>query len=587
MEKKKLALTNEIEILKKEEEEVKNRLSNLLTQISEIKQKIEELKKVKNELESVRKEFEKKQTLLSQLEKDIQNLKSLVGNISKESIISQKNIIEKSISELKQKIEETRILVNNYISQKSSLQMEQEYLTLQIKSKTQELEELEKKEQEYNSIVSEIGIDFEEKEKSVEEEINKIVQKIGEFVHLINFETDNIQKLMKSSNQCPVCGSSLTPEKISDLINEKEKRINEAKNEIENLKSKKSEKEKLLFELRKKKEKIMFLKEEIKKIQKIKDEINELNEKLKSIPEKIIEISTKLKMEEERLKEMENELDEKVKEQAHIKSILERLEEFENKNQLKESLEKDLTQLFMKVQELEKIFDESKLENLEKKYLELTREEASLSQKYRSISDLKNEKEKRLEEIEKKIEMLERYKKEIEKLERYASDLEIFEKALRETQEIVRRDFVNAINYFMDIIWKSLYPYKDFTSLRLLIDENDYILQLKDSRGIWVNVDGIASGGERTLACLTLRIAMARSLVPHLRWLMLDEPTHNLDEKAVEEFSNLLNEKILEFIDQLFIITHNERLESIINGVIYKFERDKLLDKPTRIIQVV
>ena len=57
----------------------------------------------------------------------------------------------------------------------------------------------------------------------------------------------------------------------------------------------------------------------------------------------------------------------------------------------------------------------------------------------------------------------------------------------------------------MGIIWNELYPYGDFSGVRLTIDK-DYVLQLKGSDG-WISVEGVASGGERSLACLALRIA--------------------------------------------------------------------------------
>ena len=45
----------------------------------------------------------------------------------------------------------------------------------------------------------------------------------------------------------------------------------------------------------------------------------------------------------------------------------------------------------------------------------------------------------------------------------------------------------------------------------------------------------MASGGERSIACLAMRIAMAMVIVPNLRWLILDEPTHNIDEQGISK----------------------------------------------------
>jgi len=70
-----------------------------------------------------------------------------------------------------------------------------------------------------------------------------------------------------------------------------------------------------------------------------------------------------------------------------------------------------------------------------------------------------------------------------------------------------------------------------------------------------------------------LRIAFALVLAPQLRWLVLDEPTHNLDSKSVSELARVLRDKISEFVDQVFIITHDHTLENAVSGYLYKFEK--------------
>ncbi|NIQ18595.1 MAG: hypothetical protein GTN37_02685 [Candidatus Aenigmarchaeota archaeon] len=64
----------------------------------------------------------------------------------------------------------------------------------------------------------------------------------------------------------------------------------------------------------------------------------------------------------------------------------------------------------------------------------------------------------------------------------------------------------------------------------------------------------------------------------------MDEPTHNLDANAIEHFGFVLREKMERIIDQVFLITHEERLSDYITGSIYKMERDKELDGVTKIV---
>jgi DNA repair exonuclease SbcCD ATPase subunit len=133
----------------------------------------------------------------------------------------------------------------------------------------------------------------------------------------------------------------------------------------------------------------------------------------------------------------------------------------------------------------------------------------------------------------------------------------------------------------MQEIWEYLYPYGDFPNIKLMIEEGDYALKLQTIDGKWINVDGIASGGERSIAVLALRVSFSLVLAPSLKILILDEPTHNLDNQGVEELANLLRERLSSLLSQIFIITHNEHLESAITGNLYHLTRDKSKDMPT------
>jgi DNA repair exonuclease SbcCD ATPase subunit len=138
----------------------------------------------------------------------------------------------------------------------------------------------------------------------------------------------------------------------------------------------------------------------------------------------------------------------------------------------------------------------------------------------------------------------------------------------------------------MSEVWPSIYSYEDFTGVALNIEGGDYVLQLKDRMGRWVGADGIASGGERSIACLALRIAFSLVLAPQLKWLVLDEPTHNLDSKAVEDLAVTLKTRVGDFVEQIFLITHDEKLEDAVTGNLYKLEREKETDGVTKVIQV-
>ncbi len=164
--------------------------------------------------------------------------------------------------------------------------------------------------------------------------------------------------------------------------------------------------------------------------------------------------------------------------------------------------------------------------------------------------------------------------------------MDIFKNALEATQIQLREETLLALNAGTEDLWPKIYPYKDYTSLKLAIEGSDYALQVKRRDGTWVNVEGIASGGERSTACLALRIAFSLVLTQNISWLVLDEPTHNLDTQGVATLANALREHLPELVEQVFIITHEEEMETAVSGTLYRFERKKELDEPTNAILV-
>ncbi len=137
----------------------------------------------------------------------------------------------------------------------------------------------------------------------------------------------------------------------------------------------------------------------------------------------------------------------------------------------------------------------------------------------------------------------------------------------------------------MTDIWNRLYPYGDYLDLRLAVDEKgDYVLQAKTAAGKWINVEGIASGGERSTAALALRIAFSLVLTQNLSWLVLDEPTHNLDKEAIRELAVMLKEHLPTIVEQVFIITHEPLLEEAASAFLHRLERNKAEERPTMVI---
>jgi DNA repair exonuclease SbcCD ATPase subunit len=283
---------------------------------------------------------------------------------------------------------------------------------------------------------------------------------------------------------------------------------------------------------------------------------------------------------------LQNKIDQNKNEKKDLEFVSSRLSEFINiKSRLKEfkTKEKDVKQ---KIISINKKIGKKDIKKIRKDFTQLISKKSELEERLRSLSQIILEKEKRKKEQEEKLKLVKSQKKEILKLDKLIKDLKIFEKALEQTQIQLRSEFIDAVNYTMNDLWPNIYPYEDFSDISLNIEGGDYILQLKDRLGRWVNVDGIASGGERSISSLVLRIAFSLVLAPQLRWLVLDEPTHNLDARAIEDLASTLKTRVGDFVDQIFLITHEEGLEDAVTGNLYRLEREKQRDGETKAIQV-
>jgi exonuclease SbcC len=170
-----------------------------------------------------------------------------------------------------------------------------------------------------------------------------------------------------------------------------------------------------------------------------------------------------------------------------------------------------------------------------------------------------------------------------------AGNLAKFKDALIETEALLRNQLISSINSMMQNVWRELYPYTDYGAIRLNATREDYALEVcigADGGSAWSDVDAMASGGERSIACLAMRIAMAMVTVPNLRWLILDEPTHNIDEKGISNIIEIFGSTLPRVVEQIFIITHDSDLKNIASARVFQLDKDKGKNEPTTVSEL-
>jgi len=273
-----------------------------------------------------------------------------------------------------------------------------------------------------------------------------------------------------------------------------------------------------------------------------------------------------------------------VEERQEFEILFLKRKNFEEKKGRFDELLKERKTIEAEIEKIEQKISGEDLTQLEDRLKTLIAKEKEVETTMVGFEQLTRERDGRVKEYEFRLSEAAKQKGEVQKLGKIIRDLKIFEKALQQTQVELRTEFIEAVNYTMNKLWNTLYPYQDFSGIRLSTEEGDYVLQLKERSGLWVNVEGVASGGERSIACLALRIALALVLAPNLQMLVLDEPTANLDGNAIKELAATLRGRINEFIGQTFLITHQAELENAVTGSLYKLERNKEKDGITKVV---
>lgn len=236
-------------------------------------------------------------------------------------------------------------------------------------------------------------------------------------------------------------------------------------------------------------------------------------------------------------------------------------------------------------------FDEKRMYSLQES---LTKESAALgdlNSKAKGNERYMKNIEQQLEEKLKSIAGMDAIAGRVEGRRAQIANMNKFRVALIDTEAQLRNSLITSINSLMQNIWSEIYPYADYSAIRLNARRDDYALEActgtaADGASEWIEMDGIASGGERSVACLTMRIALAMVIVPNLRWLILDEPTHNIDENGIGKLIDVLSNSLPKVVEQIFIITHDSALKNIASARVYQLERNKDKNEYTAVAEL-
>jgi len=565
--KKSLIKTFDIEKTRFEIAQIKEELKNLGKEISDIKvdvvkfsEKRRLLKTNFDMLESARTKYNNFKERMSGLSHSL----AMLNKDLKESRFDETEFasIEKELSGLRN---EKQDIQAKYESKDKELSLLMRRSGEIVRSEADLNDRISRKEKLLSSVKETNREQVEKEFQEYEKEKERLVQDIADKKSMISELEKAIVELEKEIGKCPVCDSELSEQKKEELKDKKSSLLRGNKLEIERLKVVQTENEKVSKAL---KDKLRIIDEAYSRLK----EFEGIEEKRDKIKLEKHEMDTKLdglKKEKEEFSSILNKIGEEYN--AKTKQF-ERLRELKSKQEKYGAMKKELGELEIEFSKIK--FNEKDWENARKELEDAAVAETRISgelnakvQKEKFENEKMNDREKRLKEIEK-------YEAEIKGYEETIEKLQVFSNAIIETQQALREELVAAINEALGEVWGILYPYSDYPIVKLQPSESDFDLVFKTGDE-WISVDGIASGGERALACLALKVSFAMVLTPNLSWLILDEPTHNLDEEAVRTLAVTLHDHIPKIVEQTFVVTHDENLRDAASGKLFRIERNK------------
>ena len=458
-------------------------------------------------------------TITSQIQEAKQNLtdaESALTEASKrlESLEEMRKITE----ELQRKRVQLTTNLGNLGYQIKRISVQNETEKRRLENLKLQLNQMETKEKDSQTILQEIGWDLDKPLKEHQKQLSSIEEQL----RTLRVEQGTTQKEMQKSeahissiiveNKCPRCLQELTGEYKDSLK--------------QNLQKEKAEKQKLLAELQ----------------QKLAD--------LRNVQSKASTVVSNLQQVVGRIEDTKRQITEKQELLSQNCTEIQKAQEEEKNNQ--EQLEK----INAKIAD----FDVTELVSARKnKETALTRHQdaknelANLERKKRDLASRVDELKERLDVVQKKIER----KEQIIKLSEIIDRIRV---AYRSIQPKLRKEFVTylqlTVQQMLDNLVGELGP-----TLTVEIDET-YSPLVNSQEGHKREVSNL-SGGERTLLAFAYRIGLGQLIMQAktghgLYMLLLDEPTESLGQEdgSVDRLAEAISR--LNSIEQIIAVTHNE-----------------------------
>ncbi|KAF2355146.1 P-loop containing nucleoside triphosphate hydrolase [Trinorchestia longiramus] len=242
---------------------------------------------------------------------------------------------------------------------------------------------------------------------------------------------------------------------------------------------------------------------------------------------------------------------------------------------------REISDLRKEVELLRKNLSSTRYESLTVEKSRLCREFHDLEKKLNSSQGRVDEVIKRVHELQKDLHMpqfkdaVRKYREKmllIKCTETACEDLNKYYKALDTAIMRFHTEKMTAINRIIHQLWNSTYKGNDVDKIEIKTDETEskgadkrrtynyrVVMHKRDAE---LDMRGRCSSGQKVLASLIIRMALAETFSKNCGILALDEPTTNLDRdnirSLVDSLVGIVNQRSLQRNFQLIIITHDD-----------------------------
>ncbi|MFH1821837.1 MAG: SMC family ATPase [Methanobacteriota archaeon] len=578
--------TQELSKLESSNQEISTKLQQLRSELESIRAQDEQFRKLEYELRKLEQSKRSLEGAIDALKKNIDEINQRLGVYAGSSV----DVMREEISELEsvhsKKVSNLNSLRSDFTAAASGLQSLETRKTLTSGSIEKLAAAIARKREAKAKLDGMKPDELPGLVERLQAELRQVEDALAGHRARINDLNLVVEELTSAGAACPVCDSPLNEERKRELLEKRRKDMKELTARVDEAEVRSSKLGEQLHQTRELHRRAMLLGKETEDLPRLEAEHSDTSKQLLDVEKEIPkqhEKSEKLAIEVECTRNKADELGEKL---SNTKQLLQNRTDLDARI-LEQNLKlEEISRTQEKIELIRRTYDETKAEAIRKRVEELVGSQERLQAEFLGKEQLIAEKRKLVDSIQEKIELIKRYEVEVKRLREAAQAMGTIQTALARTQTAMRRMFIEGVNLVMNDLWEGIYPYGDFVGIRLDVEEGergDYVLQLRDRSGNWIPVDGIASGGERTDAALALRISFSMVLAPKLKWIVFDEPTHNLDAEGIRELAKVLRERLPEVVRQILLITHEERLESAVSGYLYRFHRNKREDEPTKV----